>query len=116
MSTAIFKTRKNYGTFGEVTVRINGIKDVLNLGAGALNQSKGNVPARYQLYPLRMWSSLFGGLPTPDDAGYGARVIITDITDDEFAVGFGGTVTQGSGVAVGNAYPCWSNSVNWVIG
>lgn len=113
MSTAIFKTRKNYGTFGEVTVRINGIKDVLNLGAGSINKNLGNVPARYQLYPLKSWATTFATLPTPDDAGVGARVIITDITDDEFAVGFGGTVTVGGGL---NKAPAWSDGANWVIG
>lgn len=111
--TAIFKPRKNYGSFNEVSVRINGIKDVLNLGGGSINQNLGNVPARYQIYPLKSWATTFATLPAPSDAGVGGRVIITDVTDDEFAVGWGGTVTVGGGT---NKAPCWSNGTDWVIG
>lgn len=111
--TDIFKPRKNYGTFGEVSVRINGIKAVLNLGAGAINQNSGNSPARYQLYPLKRWATTFATLPAPSDAGVGAKVIVIDVIDDEFAVGWGGLVTQGNGT---NKVPCWSNGTDWVIG
>lgn len=112
MATDIFKVRKNYTTIAEAGARINHIKDVLNLGAGVINQSKPNVPARYQLYPLRAWVTTFASLPAPSDC-QGARAILTDVTDDEFAVGWGGTVTLGNGT---NQSPVWSNGANWVIG
>lgn len=88
------------------------IKQALNLGAAARNQSQGNVPARYQIYPMRSWATTFATLPTPGDAGVGARVVITDITDDEYAVGRGGTVTMGNGA---NKSPAWSDGENWVL-
>lgn len=89
------------------------IRQALNLGGAARNQNKGNVPARYQVFPLRSLAVSFASLPAPSDAGVGARAIITDVTDDEFAVGWGGTVTLGTGT---NKSPVWSNGDNWVIG
>lgn len=113
MATDPFVLRKNYTTLNELGVRVNLIKQVLNLGAAARNQNSSNVPARYQLYPLRSWATTFVTLPAPSDAGIGARVIITDVTDDEFAVGWGGTVTVGGGL---NKSPAWSDGTNWIIG
>lgn len=92
---------------------IREIKQALNLGGAARNLSQGNTPARYQIYPLRRQAAAFASLPTPADAGVGAEVVITDVTDEEYAVGRGGFVTIGGGL---NKDCAWSNGDNWVLG
>lgn len=87
--------------------------DVLNLGAAPINLSAGNVPARYQLFPLRSWPTTFATLPSPYSAGTGARAVVTDLLEDEADGGFHAIVTTGGGT---HTRPVWCDGTYWRIG
>lgn len=118
MATDPFRIQRRYDlqSLGEAVHRI---AQGLNLGGVAVNQNQGNVPARYQVYPLRSYAVRLDQLPAPSDAGVGARAVITDSI---YAyIPYGGPDAAGMlGIeAVGGGdekAPVWSDGVMWRYG
>lgn len=89
-------------------------RESLNLGGARVRISARNVnPAVYRTYPFRSLTTTYALLPSPGDTGAGSRAVITDVTDDEAAVGWNGTVTIGGGA---NTLPVWSDGIDWRLG
>lgn len=112
MATDPFDVGRRYD-LNSLGQQVREVIQALNLGGASRNQSRGNVPARYQFYPFRSLVCTFAQLPALSDCGVGVRAVVTDVTEEEAAEGFNGVVTIGGGTFT---RPVWSNVLFWHIG
>lgn len=112
MATDPFTVRRHTDV-NRLSESIQVVMEAFNRGAGRRRISARNVPGVYQFFPFRSYATAFAGLPTPGDAGVGARVVVTDVRDADAVNGFNGILTGGGGTT---PLPAWSDGTYWRIG
>lgn len=110
MATDPIPVRRRYDQ-QSLSEAVQVIAEALNLGGRAINKAVGPAAVLNVTYPLRSLSTTVLSLPTPSDAGRGARAIVSDATvTHKSGVG---DVVEGGG---SNVVPVYSDGDYWLIG
>lgn len=112
MATNPLPERRRHDTQA-LSEQVHRITQALNAGGANVNLASGNRAAvMNQFYPFRMPAMAFASLPAPDDAGAGARALVTD-SQVSTTDGIGTIISEGGGI---HPCPVYSTGNYWHIG